>query len=516
MKNVTIIQPKINQLTKAVAEQKQLRRVAGYARVSTDRDEQFTSYEAQVDYYTRYINEHEGWTFVKVYTDEGLTGTSTKRRVGFNEMVRDALDGKIDLIVTKSVSRFARNTVDSLVTIRKLKEVGCECYFEKENIYTFDGKGELLLTIMSSLAQEESRSISQNVSWGMRESMRQGKAYVPYSIFLGYDRGENGEMVINTEQAVIVRRIYGMYLQGLSPNRICKILTDEKIPSPGGKDKWFITTLNSILTNEKYKGDALRQKTYTKDFLSKQKIKNDGDMQQYYITDHHEAIIPPEIFDRVKREMKRRGTLGERRSGGQLFSQKIKCADCGSCFGPKTWHPHTNYTKIIWICNDKYKKTKKKCSTPHFYEDELKAIFVSALNQLITDKKRIISVFDAIKDTVFGVQGFKAEASSLNSEIKVVAGLVAEAQDAGNEGTIDGLLKRYKIAQTRLEEVQKEMEDRLLRKSEVDGFIRKLHAQESFITEFDEDLWYTLVDYMTVYAKNDVRVTFKDGTEIKA
>ena len=165
-------------------------RVAGYARVSTDKDEQFTSYEAQIEYYTEFISRNPGWQLVKVYTDEGKTGTSTKHRNGFNEMIKDALEGKIDLIITKSISRFARNTVDSLTAIRKLKEAGCECFFEKENIRTFDGKGELLLTIMSSLAQEESRSISQNVTWGMRRVAASGKTWVPYKNFLGYDRGE--------------------------------------------------------------------------------------------------------------------------------------------------------------------------------------------------------------------------------------------------------------------------------------------------------------------------------------
>ena len=177
----------------------------GYARVSTDSDEQFTSYEAQVDYYTRYIQSHPEWEFVKVYTDEGISGTDTRHREGFNEMIEDALAGKIDLIVTKSVSRFARNTVDSLVTIRKLKEHGCECYFEKENIFTFDGKGELLITIMSSLAQEESRSISENVTWGHRKRMADGKVSIAYSTFLGYDKGPDGNLVVNREQAKIVR-----------------------------------------------------------------------------------------------------------------------------------------------------------------------------------------------------------------------------------------------------------------------------------------------------------------------
>src|SRR5215469_18734079 len=208
---VTVIPATINVHTAAPMGSMQKRRVAGYARVSTDKDEQLTSYEAQVDYYTNFIKSREDWEFVSVYTDEGISATTTAKRMGFNKMVADALEGKIDLIVTKSVSRFARNTVDSLSTIRKLKESGTEVFFEKEQILTFDGKGELLITIMSSLAQEESRSISENCTWGQRKRFSDGKVCVPYSRFLGYDKGENDTLKVNENEAVIIRLIYKMF-----------------------------------------------------------------------------------------------------------------------------------------------------------------------------------------------------------------------------------------------------------------------------------------------------------------
>ena len=220
--------------------------------MSTDSEEQLTSYTAQVDYYTNYIKGRDDWEFVAVYTDEGITGTNTKHREGFNRMVADALDGKIDLIVTKSVSRFARNTVDSLTTVRQLKEKGVEIYFEKENIWTLDSKGELLITIMSSLAQEESRSISENCTWGQRKRFADGKVTVPFQRFLGYDRGTDGNLVVNQTEAVTVRRIYSMFLQGMSPYGIAKALTAEGIRTPGGKEKWSARSVHSILTNEKY------------------------------------------------------------------------------------------------------------------------------------------------------------------------------------------------------------------------------------------------------------------------
>ena len=261
-KKVKTIPASLTRFTSSPIAEKKKRKVAGYARVSTDHDEQFTSYEAQIDYYTKFIKSNPEWEFVNVYTDEGITGTSTKHREGFKTMIKDALDGKIDLIVTKSVSRFARNTVDSLTTIRKLKENGVEVFFEKENILTFDSKGELMITIMSSLAQEESRSISENCTWGQRKRFADGKVTVPFSSFLGYDKGEDGNLVVNPEQAAVVKRIYSLYLRGQSCAAIARTLTSEKVPTPAGKKRWGNSVIKSILTNEKYKGDALLQKTF--------------------------------------------------------------------------------------------------------------------------------------------------------------------------------------------------------------------------------------------------------------
>ena len=234
-KNVTVIPATLNPHTGVPKNADVKRKVAGYARVSTDSDEQFTSYEAQVDYYTNYIKSNSNWEFVDVYTDEGISAVMTKHRDGFNRMIADALAGKIDLIVTKSVSRFARNTVDSLTTVRKLKEKGVEVYFEKENIYTLDSKGELLITIMSSLAQEESRSISENVTWGQRKRFADGKVSMPYKQFLGYRKGTDGLPEIVPEEAEIVKRIYRLFISGKSLGAISKLLTEEGILSPGGK-----------------------------------------------------------------------------------------------------------------------------------------------------------------------------------------------------------------------------------------------------------------------------------------
>ena len=274
---MTTIPPTISRYTAAPINSTKKRHVAGYARVSTDHEDQATSYEAQVDYYTNYIKSRDDWEFAAIYTDEGISATNTKKREGFKAMIADALAGKIDLIITKSVSRFARNTVDSLTTIRQLREHNVECYFEKENIWTFDSKGELLITIMSSLAQEESRSISENVTWGQRKRMADGKVSFAYSRFMGLDMDkETGKIVVNPEQAEVVRLIFRLFLEGMTPHSIAAELTHRGIKTPGGKDVWNQQTVRRMLSNEKYKGDALLQKEFTVDFLQKKMKKKIG------------------------------------------------------------------------------------------------------------------------------------------------------------------------------------------------------------------------------------------------
>ena len=349
--------------------------MAGYARVSTDHEDQTTSYEAQVDYYTNYIKSRDDWEFAGLYSDEGISATNTKHRNGFNQMISDAMAGKIDLIITKSVSRFARNTVDSLSTIRKLKEHNIECYFEKENIWTFDNKGELLLTIMSSLAQEESRSISENVTWGQRKRMADGKVSFAYSRFMGLDKDkETGKIVVNPEQAKVVKLIFRLFLEGLTPHAIAVELTNRSIKTPGGKDVWNQQTVRRMLSNEKYKGDVLLQKEFTVDFLQKKMKKNEGEVPQYYVEGNHEAIISPAVFDMVQAELAKRKHSGSRYSGVSIFSNKIKCGDCGGWYGSKVWHSTDQYRKVVYRCNHKYKD--EKCQTPHVTEDEVKALFI--------------------------------------------------------------------------------------------------------------------------------------------
>lgn len=289
-----------------ISVRSQRRRVAAYARVSTEQEEQEGSFLAQVAYYTNFITKRLDWQLIKVYADKGLSGTSYKHRPGFTEMLTDARDGKIDLILTKSISRFARNTVDSLSITRELKGLGVEIIFEKENISSFDPKAEMIFTILSSFAQEESRSISENVRWANKRSMEAGKSRFSYKNFLGYERGEDGKPRIVEEEARIVRKIYQLFLDGESYATIAKRLTDEGALSPSRRLVWSPGSVRKILTNEKYKGDEMLGKTYVADYLTKRVKVNHGERERAYVRDAHDAIIPPEVFDRVQKEIEKR------------------------------------------------------------------------------------------------------------------------------------------------------------------------------------------------------------------
>lgn len=518
---ITKIPATISRYTSAPIDAPVKRKVAAYARVSTDNEEQLTSYAAQISYYTDYIKGREDWEFVKVYTDEGISGCSTKRREGFQSMVADALAGKIDLIITKSVSRFARNTVDSLTTIRTLKEHNVECYFEKENIWTFDGKGELLLTIMSSLSQEEARSISENVTWGQRKRMADGKVSLAYSRFLGYDKGPDGKMVINPEQAETVKLIYRLFLEGMTPHTIALTLTEKGIKTPGGKDKWSAQTVRRILTNEKYKGDALLQKEFTVDFLTKKTKKNCGEIPMYYIEDDHEAIIDPAVFDMVQQEMERRRNGSSRYSGVSIFSSKIKCGECGGWYGAKVWHSTDKYRKVVYRCNHKYKK--QRCHTPHIMEEEVKATFVQALNQLLTNRDELVSNVKLICDTLSDTSRLEEERQKYADEMTLVADMVQAAMLENARVALDqneyrrkndALAERFEEAKKKHDELVEQISVIQTREQNLRHFQETLESLKGTVTEFDSVIWGALVDYITVYEDGSRTVTFRDGTTI--
>lgn len=488
------------------------RRVAGYARVSTDHEVQATSYESQMRYYSEYINGRDDWEFVKMYSDEGISGTNTKLRTGFKSMVEDALDGKIDLIITKSVSRFARNTVDSLTTVRQLKEVGVEIYFEKENIWTLDSKGELLITIMSSLAQEESRSISENVTWGLRKQFAEGKVHFPYTNVLGFKAGEDGAIVVDQDEAKTVRYIFQQALIGKSPYHIAKDLTEQVIPSPSGKSHWNATTIKRMLRNEKYKGDALLQKTYTTDFLTKKKNINRGELPQYYVENNHEAIVDRETFDAVQQVLENKG----RKSSTTIFSSKLVCGDCGHFFGSKVWHSTSKYRRVIYQCNEKYKGISK-CSTPHVTEEEVIQWFISAVNQVLDNRIEVIDNLYVLL-SIGNLEVIDEQIKVLETEAEVVSQLVANlvSENAIIRQDQDKYLKKYNQLTSKYEGIVQDIESLELqrmqkskRNKELQDFIGTLEKLGKVLTDFDELLWESLVESVMINEDKGANLNLK-------
>ena len=523
MANVTVIPAKVNPVTGKVDQKRKKRRVAGYARVSTDSDEQFTSYEAQVDYYTRFIQANPDWKFVKVYTDAGISGLNTKNREGFNTMIAEALAGSIDLIVTKSVSRFARNTVDSLTTVRKLKENGVEVYFQKENIYTLDSKGELLITLMSSLAQEESRSISENVTWGQRKRFADGKVSMAYKHFLGYRKGSDGRPEIVPEEAETVRSIYRWFMEGQTYCTIASRLTKAGVLTPGGKQKWQPNTVKSILTNEKYMGAALLQKSFTVDFLQKKMKPNEGEIPQYYVAESHPAIIDPEEWRKVQAEIVRRSQYNHKAGCASPFSGKIVCGDCGAVFGSKVWHSKDQYRRVIWQCNGKYAGVHK-CSTPHLTEEQIQSAFCRVIGPLLTDRDRITGDLEAVKLGLCDETDLAEKQEKLLAEMDVLESLMRKAvtENAETEQDqevyakrYDGYVAKYEKLKKRYSDMQAERQARRNKAQILDGMIEGLRCAEQVSIGFDEKLWNATVDHVTVHRNDSMVFTMRDGREIR-
>lgn len=521
---VKIIPAKINPFSSMPDGKPIRRRVAGYARVSTDMEEQQSSYKTQVKYYTEYIKGNPAWEFVGVYSDEGISGTSTKHREGFKKMIADALAGKIDLILTKSISRFARNTVDALTAIRKLKEKGVEVYFEKENVKTLDAKGEFLITIMSSLAQEESRSISENTKWGRRKRMAEGKFNMPYKVFLGYDSGPDNKPVINEEQAQTVRKIYQWYLDGLTCRAICRRLEQEGIKSPKGNDRWWDGTVLSILTNEKYKGEALLQKKYVVDFLKKKQKVNHGELPQFYLEDSHPAIISKEMFDAVQAERIKRNGSPHRWMAKTIYSCKVKCGACGDWFAATTWHSNDKYRREVFRCRNKYHKGTY-CETGWFTKQELQQFFMIALNNRIRMNREIADNLEAINEELFSIKELESKAEDYENERLMLKKMKQDGDFLVNRRSVEDQVQyekrrkmledKYNDALHNCEECLKEIE---LRKSKLVYFKSVRSAIKTLgdtVTEFDERLWCNLLDHMIVHDEEKITVVFKDGFEVE-
>ena len=495
--------------------------VAAYARVSTDRDEQQTSYETQVSYYENMIRERADWNFVNVYTDEGISGTSTAHREGFKQMIQDALAHKIDLIITKSVSRFARNTVDSLTTIRELKEHNVEVYFEKENIWTFDGKGELLLTIMSSLAQEESRSISENVKWGVRKKYEEGTYKIPYGNLMGYTRAEDGGVKIVEEEAEIVRLIFRMFLEGSTYTDIKNYLESHHIKTKFGRDKWDRNVIKQMLMNEKYKGDLHLQKVYTPDFITKKQVKNKGAIPSYYITNSHQGIISAEDFDKVQKIIKdRKYRYGKERLGSHTpypFSHRVQCAVCKSWYTRSVTTRSTGKKVPVWLCWKNKYESDQRCPSHRVMETVLEREFVNAVNELLEDKQSILDEWNEKFDATYNTEKLQARAARIQVRMEKIAEkaekLIEETPADFNEA-YNKLLIEYEQLEKDHAKLAAKIRDLQYEGERTQHYLELLEKLDH-VDEFDGDLVRAMVDKVMVYKNRTLMYCFVGGRKIK-
>ena len=515
-KNVMVIPARRRLGNTVQAEERPKLRGAAYCRVSTDSDEQATSYEAQVEHYTAFIKQNSEWEFAGIFADDGISGTNTKKREEFNRMIGECMAGNIDLIVTKSISRFARNTLDCLKYIRELKEKNIPVFFEKENINTMDSKGEVLLTIMASLAQQESQSLSQNVKLGLQYRYQNGEVQVNHNRFLGYTKDEDGHLIIEPVEAEVVKRIYREYLEGASLLQICRSLKADSILTAANKPHWRPETVKKILQNEKYIGDALLQKTYTVDFLSKKRVKNNGIVPQYYVENSHEPIIPRELFMQVQEEMVRRANLrggkdGKKRvySSKYALSSIVYCGQCGDIYRRVHWN-NRGYKSIVWRCVSRLEEKGSECTAPTINEETLQTAVVKAINELLANKEPFLQALQKNIATILNEENDNAT-NDIDSKLEELQQqLLIQAKSKNDyEDVADEIYHLRELKQNALVE-NAEREGKRQRIAEMTDFFNE---QSCELEEYDEQLVRRLIEKVTVF-HDKFAVEFKSGVEI--
>ncbi len=515
-KNVTVI-PAIKRVgNNKNGESKPKIRVAAYCRVSTDSDEQATSYDIQIEHYTNFIQKNPEWELAGIFADDGITGTNTKKREEFNRMIDECMDGNVDMIITKSISRFARNTLDCLKYIRQLKDKNIAVFFEKENINTMDSKGEVMLTIMASLAQQESQSLSQNVKMGIQYRYQQGEIQVNHNRFLGYTKNENKQLVIDPEGAEIVKRIFREYLEGASLLQIARGLEADGILTAASKAKWRPETLKKILQNEKYIGDALLQKTYTVDFLSKKRVKNNGIVPQYYVENSHEPIIPRDLYMQVQEEMVRRASIQSGKGGKKrVYSSKyalssiVYCGQCGDIYRRVHWN-NRGYKSIVWRCVSRLEEKESDCSSPTINEEKLQTAVVKAINELLANKEPFLQVLRKNIATVLNDENDKVTDEIDVKLVELQNELLKQAKSKNDYNEVaDEIYRLRELRQNALVE-NAEREGKRQRIAEMTDF---LNEQTYELQEYDEQLVRRLIEKVTVF-DDKLTIEFKSGFEI--
>ena len=509
-------------------------RVAAYCRVSTDDEEQKTSYEAQIGYYTEKINQNPEWQMAGIFADEGISGTQAKKRPEFLKMIRLCRQRKIDIILTKSLSRFARNTVDSLGYIRELRALGIAVISEKENINTLTAESEMLITIMSCFAQAESESISKNVSWGVRQSFKNGNVPMQYARLLGYRKGHDGNAEIIPEEAEVVKEIYRCYLDGMSMNLIADRLNEKGLTTKGGSSPYRKTVVQRILTNEKYTGDALLQKTYVTDCITKKTRKNNGELPMYLVKNHHEPIISRTDFNRVQEEMARRSakrTIADKltKTGQGKYSAKyalselLICGECGEHYRRVTWTAK-GFKEIKWRCVSRIQYGKKKChSSPTVDEQAFHRAIVSAINEFCEVKDDVAkalreSIIEALDQnqngSVHAAQQRIDELARNMDELIKLATVPETAENAMSD--IAKFSEEMKMLREFIE-IEKAKQTEVKHSSnELSNVLQRLEKEDFTLTEYDDIVTRQLIEQITVESKDTITVRFKGGFEMRA
>lgn len=510
-------------------------RVAAYCRVSTDDEEQLTSYEAQQNYYTDKIMTNRDWTMAGIFADEGITGTSARKRPEFLKMIRMCKQKKIDIVLTKSISRFARNTVDCLNYIRALRALGIAVIFEKENINTLEADSEILITMLGAFAQSESESISANVRWGKRQAMREGKAIIQYDRLYAYEKGDDGNPRIIPEQAEVVRSIYNQYLTGASLRMIKERLESEQILNVAGNPQWTITAIRGILTNEKYCGDVLLQKTYISDCISRKVIRNTGQLPMYLLQNHHDGIVERKTFDAVQTEMARRsaGKSPSKKNAPTgltsyaskyALSERLVCGECGTLYRRCTWSKGGK-KRVVWRCVSRLDYGTKYChDSPTLDEEPLQRTILASINAVMSKKDTLIrQITSAMELEIVPVPGesmsladIEHRLGELNDQTRK---LVAEAARTEDSSAYTSQLREIVNETAELKEkrafIQERRRNDALAARRVDAATVALEQATAYISQWDETIIRQLVDTVKVHSAEKITVFLRGGIQVE-
>lgn len=490
-------------------------RVAPYARVSTDSEEQLNSYKSQVAYYTDLVEKRIDWVLVDIYADEAITGTQVTKRENFQRMINDCMDGKIDMIITKSISRFARNTLDTLKYVRMLKERNIAVFFEDENINTMTMDGELLLVILSSVAQQEVENISANVKKGLKMKMKRGEL-VGFQSCLGYDYDPIDKSIsINEAEAIVVQYIYDRYIDGAGAYVIAKELTKLGYKTKYGNTEWHDTAVLGIIKNEKYKGDVLQGKTFTVDPISKRRLDNYGEEDQFYVKNHHKPIVSEEVFEKAQAILSRRGTnrrgvekgKREKYSRKFAFSSKLECAFCGSNLSRRNWHSGSIHEKVIWQCVIATKKGKKYCTHSKALEETLiEGAFVESYKLLCYNNSDVLDELVKRMETILSGNDFQKRLNKIENEIRALEQKRNRLIDMRLEETIDKAAYEKKYEEFELilgdlsiekEQLEQSSKEEIDLEKRIEHF-RKVLEKNEVLTAFNRYVFESIVEKIII------------------